>query len=83
MGPHNSQGSPCGNQHHRQKRGPPAGNNNIKKHSSAMAAMEVQVTTLAGECWTFQADNWTLRDLKARENPNFAVKEAAWCRKIW
>ena len=48
-----------------------------------MAAMEVQVTTLAGECWTFQADNWTLRDLKARENPNFAVKEAAWCPKIW
>lgn len=41
---------------------------NLQKHSSAM---EVQVTTLAGECWTFQADNWTLRDLKARENPDF------------
>ena len=36
-------------------------------------AMEVQVTTLAGDCLTFRCKRWTLRDLKDGDCPRIEI----------
>ena len=47
-----------------------------EKPQGSPCAMEVQVTTLAGDCLTFRCKRWTLRDLKD-SNTRLSTDQAA------
>jgi len=47
-----------------------------EKPGGSPCAMEVQVTTLAGDCLTFRCKRWTLRDLKD-SNTRLSTDQAA------